>query len=131
MRSTEMTYGRATAELRCSLLFTSLPAFIYLFRLHWASLLVFSSCGERGLHWVSAGRGFSLAVVSGAYSFVMMRRLLTAAASLVVEHGLWDLPRPGIKPMSPAWAGRFLATGPPERSCLVLDVHGGLRGSEN
>ena len=27
--------------------------------------------------------------------------------------GLWDLPRPGIKPLSPALAGRFPSTGPP------------------
>ena len=29
---------------------------------------------------------------------------------------MWDdLPRPGIKPLSPALAGRFLATGPPRK----------------
>ena len=26
---------------------------------------------------------------------------------------MWDLPRPGIKPMSPALTGRFLTTEPP------------------
>ena len=26
---------------------------------------------------------------------------------------MWNLPRPGIEPMSPALAGEFLATGPP------------------
>ena len=26
---------------------------------------------------------------------------------------MWDLPRPGIKPMSPALAGRFFIIGPP------------------
>ena len=29
---------------------------------------------------------------------------------------MWDLPRPGIKPTSPALAGRFLTTAPPGRS---------------
>ena len=29
--------------------------------------------------------------------------------------GMWDLPRPGVKPMSPALAGRFLTTGPPKK----------------
>jgi len=28
---------------------------------------------------------------------------------------MWNLPRPGIKPMSPALAGRFLTTEPPEK----------------
>ena len=29
---------------------------------------------------------------------------------------MWDLPRPGVEPMSPALAGIYLSTGPPERS---------------
>ena len=32
---------------------------------------------------------------------------------------MWDLPGPGIEPMSPAFAGRFLTTEPPRE---VLDV---------
>ena len=31
-------------------------------------------------------------------------------------HGVWDLPEPGIKPVSPALVDRFLTTGPPGRS---------------
>ena len=27
--------------------------------------------------------------------------------------GMWNLPRVGIEPVSPALAGRFLTTGPP------------------
>ena len=51
---------------------------------------------------------------------------LSRCSSWVLEHGLsgcdtqaylllgmWDLPGPRIKPLSPALAGRFLATGPP------------------
>ena len=35
--------------------------------------------------------------------------------------GMWDLSRPGIKPVSPALAGRFLMTVPPGKSpCLVI-----------
>ena len=32
----------------------------------------------------------------------------------------WGLPRPGIKPVSPALAGRFLKTGPAENSYITL-----------
>ena len=60
-----------------------------------------------------------------------MRGPLTIAASLVAEHrlqarrlsncgsrvqplrGSWDLPRPGLEPVSPALAGRFSTTAPP------------------
>ena len=31
---------------------------------------------------------------------------------------MWNLPRPGVKPVSPALAGWFLTTGPPGRACL-------------
>ena len=36
---------------------------------------------------------------------------------------MWDLPRPGTKPVSPesALAGGFLATGPPGKSSISCD----------
>ena len=41
------------------------------------------------LLWVFvAVRGLSLGVASGDYSFIVVRRLLIAVASLVAEHGL-------------------------------------------
>ena len=73
----------------------------------------FSSCGKRGP------------------LFIVVRGTLTIVASLVAEHRLqtlrlsscgsraqvlrsmWDLPRPGLKPVSPALAGRFSTTVPP------------------
>ena len=32
---------------------------------------------------------------------------------------MWDLPGPGLEPMSPALAGGFLTTAPPGRSCSL------------
>ena len=73
----------------------------------------FSSCGEWGP------------------LFITVRGPITIAASLVAEHGLqthrlsncglwaqllcgmWDPPRPGLKPVSSALAGRFSTTAPP------------------
>ena len=72
--------------------------------------------------------------------FIMVRRPLTIAASLVAEHRLqtcrlsscgswaqllrsiWDLPRPGLKPVSPALAGRLSTTVPPGKplSCIIF-----------
>ena len=41
------------------------------------------------LRWVFIGvHGLSLVAVSGGYSFVVVRRLLVAVASLVAEHRL-------------------------------------------
>jgi len=48
--------------------------------------------------------------------------LLCSTGSIVVEHRLscsmatWDLPGPGIKPVSPALQGGLLTTGPPGKS---------------
>ena len=33
---------------------------------------------------------------------------------------MWDLPRPGLEPVSPALAGRFSTTAPPGKPCLSL-----------
>ena len=33
---------------------------------------------------------------------------------------MWDLPRPGLKPVSPALAGGFLTTAPPGKPIYVL-----------
>ena len=57
---------------------------------------------------------------------IAVRGPLIIAASLVAEHrlsncgsraqllrGMWDLPRPGLEPVSPALAGRFSTTAPP------------------
>ena len=65
--------------------------------------------------------------------FIAVRGPLTSAASLVAEHrlqtrrlsscgsraqllrGMWDLPRPGLEPVSPALAGRLSSTAPPRK----------------
>ena len=78
--------------------------------------------------------GFSLVAASGGSSLVAVHGLLIAVASLVAEqglwgvgfsscgvraqlpHGMWNLPRPGIKLWSPGLVDRFLTTGPLEWS---------------
>ena len=62
----------------------------------------FSSCGKRGLLsscgvWSSRCDGFS-------------------CGRAQLSCGMWNLPRPGIKPASPALAGGFFTTGPPGKS---------------
>ena len=83
-----------------------------------------------GLHFCA--RAFS----SGKWRplFIAVHGPLTVAASLVAEHrlqmrrlsncgsraqllcGMWDLPRPGLEPMSPALAGRLSTTAPPGKT---------------
>ena len=113
--------------LQLSFFFFLIDLFIYLFL---AALglcycaRAFSSCGEREL------------------LFIAVRGLLIAVASLVAEHGLqmrglsscgtwaqlprdmWNLPGPGLEPMSPSFAGGFLTTAPLGKSCNCLLTHG-------
>ena len=40
------------------------------------------------------------------------RRLSSCGARALLLRGMWDLPGPGLEPMSPAMAGGFLTTVP-------------------
>ena len=94
--------------------------------------------------------GFPLIVANGEYSLLAVCRLLIVGASLAVEpklqalrlssygswalghrfnscsaqaqlpHSMWDLSRPGIKPVSPASTGGFFTTEPSGR-LLISD----------
>ena len=120
---------------------TQQSLFIYLFIYLFLAVLglrfcarAFSSCGKWGP------------------LFIAVRGSLTIAASLVVEHrlqtcrlsscgswaqslrGMWDLPRPGLEPVSPALAGIFSTTAPPGKphSNLVnIFLHRFLNNSLN
>ena len=45
-------------------------------------------------------------------------RLSSCGTQALLLHGMWDLPGPGLEPMSPALAGGFLTTVPPGKSFL-------------
>ena len=70
----------------------------------------YSSCSTQASHF----GGFSLQSIPG--SSARAQQLWHMWAWL--PRGLWDLPRPGIAPVSRALAGGFLTTGPPEQSLL-------------
>ena len=73
----------------------------------------FSCCGAQAL-----GTGLQQLQLMG--SRVWAQQLQDTRACLL--RSMWKLPRPGIKPMSPALAGRFLPTGPSGKS-LTLDFN--------
>ena len=93
----------------------------------------FSSCGEWGLLFVAVC-GLLIAVASlccGAWalgmrasvvvahglsswgSWALERRLSSCGAWASLLHGMWELPGPGLEPVSPALAGGFLTIVPP------------------
>ena len=61
---------------------------------------------------------------SSCGSRALEHRLSSCGAQAWLLRGMWDLPRPGIEPMSLALAGGFLTTAPPGKSqgCLFFDT---------
>ena len=116
--------------------------FVYLF------IYLFIYFGLRWV--VVAARGLSLVAVSGGYSLLrcagfslqwllslrstgprhmgfsscgsraLERRLSSCGAWAQLLRSMWDLPRPGIEPMSPALAGGFPTTAPPGKFCITV-----------
>ena len=104
------------------------PGFFWVFFLRQSDVLIYLFMAVLGLRFCA--RAFSSCGKRGPL-FIVVRGSLTIAASLVAEHrlqthrlsncgsraqllcGMWDLPRPGLEPVSPALAGRFSTTAPP------------------
>ena len=73
----------------------------------------FSSCGKWGPLFIAV-RGPLIIVASlFAEHRLQMRRLSNCGSRAQLLCGMWDLPRPGLEPASPALAGRFSTTAPP------------------
>ena len=76
----------------------------------------FSCCGARAV-----GARTSVVVAHGPSScgsWAVERRLNSCGAQPQLLHGMWDLPRPGLEPVSPALAGGFLTAVPLGKSLI-------------
>ena len=54
--------------------------------------------------------------LSSCGSWALEHRLSSCGTLVSLLFGTWDLPEPGIEPVSPALAGGFLTTAPPGKS---------------
>ena len=78
----------------------------------------FSSCGERGPLFIPVCGPLAVVASLVAEHRLQTRRLQTRRLSSCGSWAqllriMWDLPRPGLEPMSFALAGRFSTTAPP------------------
>ena len=73
----------------------------------------FSSCGEWGPLVIAVRGPLTIAASLVAEHRLQTRRLSSCGSRAQLLGGMWDLPRPGLEPASPALAGRFLTTAPP------------------
>ena len=80
----------------------------------------FSSCGKQGPLFIVM-RGPLFIAVRGPLTIVappvaghrlQTRRLSSCGSWAQLLRGMWDLPRPGLEPVSPALVGRFSTTAP-------------------
>ena len=94
--------------------------FIYLFIYLFMAALglrfcarAFSSCGKQGPLFIAVCGPLTVAASLVAEHRLQTRRPSNCGSRAQSLRGMWDLPRPGLEPVSPALAGRFSTTAPP------------------
>ena len=80
----------------------------------------FSSCGERGPLFIAVRGPLTVTASLAAEHRLQTRRLSSCGSRAQLLRGMWDLPRPGLEPISPALAGRFSTTAPPGKPPSLL-----------
>ena len=73
----------------------------------------FSSCSKRGPLFIMVRRPLTITASLVAEHRLQTRKLSSCGSRAQPLHGMWDLPRPGLEPVSPALAGRLSTTAPP------------------
>ena len=79
-----------------------------------------SSSGERGPLFIAVRGPLTAAASPIAEHRLQTRRLSSCGSQAQSLCGMWDLPRPGLEPMSPALAGRFSTTAPLGKPLNIL-----------
>ena len=79
-----------------------------------------SSCGEWGPLFIAVRGPLTIAASLVVEHRLQTRRLSNCGSRAQSLHGMWDLPRPGLEPVSPALAGRFSTTAPPGKPLIVV-----------
>ena len=72
-----------------------------------------SSCGKQGPLFIAVHGPLTIAASFVAEHRLQTRRLSNCGSRAQLLRGMWDLPRPGLEPVSLALAGRLSTTAPP------------------
>ena len=84
----------------------------------------FSSCGKRGPLFIVVCRPLTITASLVAKHRLQTRRLSNCGSQAQLLRSMWDLPRPGLEPMSPALAGRLPTTVPPGKPLFLFFEEG-------
>ena len=80
----------------------------------------FSNCGKWGPLFIAVREPLTIAASLVAEHRLQTRRLSNRGSRAQLLLGMWDLPRPGLEPVSPALAGRFSNTAPPGKPPVFI-----------
>ena len=80
----------------------------------------FSSCGKQGPLFITVCGPLTIATSLVAEHRLQTRRLSSCGSRAQLLRGMWDPPRPGLEPVSPALAGRFSTTAPPGKPKVTI-----------
>ena len=80
----------------------------------------FSSCGKWGPLFIAVRGPLTIAASLVAEHRLQTHRLSNCGSWAQLLRGMWDLPRPGLEPASPALAGRLSTTAPPGKPYLFF-----------
>ena len=83
----------------------------------------FCTCGEPGPLFIAVRGPLTIAASLVAEHGLQTRRLGSSGSRAQLLRGMWDLPRPGLEPVSPALAGRFSTTVSPGKPCWKIFNH--------
>ena len=78
----------------------------------------FSSCGKWGPLFIAVRRPLIIAASLVAEHRLQTHRLSNCGSRAYLLRSMWDLPRPGLEPVSPALAGIFSTTAPPGKPAM-------------
>ena len=79
----------------------------------------FSSCNKWGPLFITVCGPLTIVASLVAEHRLQTRRLSSCGSWAQLLRGMWDPPRPGLEPVSPALAGRFSTTVPPGKPLFV------------
>ena len=80
----------------------------------------FSTCGKWGPLFIAVRGPLTIAASLVAEHRLQTRRLSSCGPRAQLLRGMWDLPRPGLEPVSPALAGRLSTTAPPGKPPIIF-----------
>ena len=81
----------------------------------------FSSCGKWRPLFIAVCGPLTIAASLVAEHRLQTHRLSNCGSQAQPLRGMWDPPRPGLEPVSPALAGRFSTTAPPGKPLQLFD----------